>query len=566
MRPKLVRPDARAFEDKGIHLKRRNKSSFMPLSCVRSPEKIGPNVFDTPLKGPSSILFARKEDGSCTLQVKKVPHSELEKNYEVEADIGFGNFSSVHKVCDLKTRLRYALKISEPFKTEKHRADLMREIFALSRLAHSPRTVPDSLLRCHRAWIEGNRIFLLTDLFGNTVRALTANGRILPDAQIRVFCTDILRALDFIHSAGFVHLDVKPENIFLRDDTSAAEQVRSPIAGRAAGVTPTGFLVTPHDAPTAGAAFEGLDAESMHFVLGDFGLCRTPSAAFESDEGDSRYLAPELLKQNKATPSADIFSFGVSLYELLSDSDMPLSGPSWQALRSTPSVDELVAACPLEWPFEFFEVVHLCLRPAALRPTARTLLARLDGATVAGRVTSPLIQRLTPNALAGYTLRSKIMSASPAPPKERSSEVFELSSSEQPVASALPFPVALLLLPRVLQAFAPLLPARIFLPLLPLLLFLGEYTTTLGLSAQRALAEETGDIHLEFVLTDARRRAPVTSLAFALAFFACRVGLSYLTDTRVAAMTVLIMCLLNAAADLSGLARPFLTSATSMVL
>ena len=53
----------------------------------------------------------------------------------------------------------------------------------------------------------------------------------------------------------------------------------------------------------------------------------------EAVEGDPRYLAPECL-QNIYTPAADMFSLGMVLLEMVTDVDLPQSGPQWQILRN----------------------------------------------------------------------------------------------------------------------------------------------------------------------------------------------------------------------------------------
>ncbi len=50
------------------------------------------------------------------------------------------------------------------------------------------------------------------------------------------------------------------------------------------------------------------------------------------EEGDARYLAPEML-DGRVSKSADIFSLGITLVELACDLDLPSNGIGWQQLR-----------------------------------------------------------------------------------------------------------------------------------------------------------------------------------------------------------------------------------------
>lgn len=51
-----------------------------------------------------------------------------------------------------------------------------------------------------------------------------------------------------------------------------------------------------------------------------------------AQEGDSKYLAPEVLNSPPGKP-ADIFSLGISILELATDLDLPSRGDGWRMLR-----------------------------------------------------------------------------------------------------------------------------------------------------------------------------------------------------------------------------------------
>jgi mitosis inhibitor protein kinase SWE1 len=136
------------------------------------------------------------------------------------------------------------------------------------------------------SWEEDNRLFILTELYplGNFSHFLSEYGsrferleevrcwKIIADlSSVRIGtsqcdpCLTHFQGLEFIHGASIVHLDIKPENIFI-----------------------------------------GIDG---CFVIGDFGLAsewpRDHDAGFER-EGDKQYLAAEVL-QGVYGKAADIF-------------------------------------------------------------------------------------------------------------------------------------------------------------------------------------------------------------------------------------------------------------------
>lgn len=100
---------------------------------------------------------------------------------------------------------------------------------------------------------------------------------------------DICKGLDKFHKRGIVHLDLKTENILL--------------------------------------SYKG------RFKIGDLGLARVVKCIGDDvPEGDSRYMAPEILNlgsdfENDELTKADMFSFGILLYEIITSTTLPSHGP-----------------------------------------------------------------------------------------------------------------------------------------------------------------------------------------------------------------------------------------------
>lgn len=92
----------------------------------------------------------------------------------------------------------------------------------------------------------------------------------------------IAKALHFIHERGIAHLDVKPDNIYVKN-----------------GV----------------------------YKLGDFGCATLLNGSLPIEEGDARYMPQEILnEQYDHLDKVDIFSLGVTMYELVRGSALPESG------------------------------------------------------------------------------------------------------------------------------------------------------------------------------------------------------------------------------------------------
>jgi len=92
----------------------------------------------------------------------------------------------------------------------------------------------------------------------------------------------VASALQFIHKKGIAHLDVKPENIYVKN-----------------GV----------------------------YKLGDFGCATLLDNSLPIEEGDAHYMPQEILNENyDHLDKVDIFSLGASIYELIRRLPLPESG------------------------------------------------------------------------------------------------------------------------------------------------------------------------------------------------------------------------------------------------
>lgn len=96
-----------------------------------------------------------------------------------------------------------------------------------------------------------------------------------------------------IHKHGILHLDVKPENMLFKGNT---------------------------------------------LKIADFGLSRAAQIRNgDVEEGDSRYLAKEVLNLDSKVDltKADIFSLGMTAYEMLTLELLPNNGEQWLHMRET---------------------------------------------------------------------------------------------------------------------------------------------------------------------------------------------------------------------------------------
>src|SRR5215468_7647749 len=137
---------------------------------------------------------------------------------------------------------------------------------------------------------DGGRFIATEYIDGQTLRARLNGDRLAPQAALDI-ASQIAAALAAAHEAGIVHRDIKPENVMLRRDG-----IVKVLDFGLAKLTEQRPAAVDSQAPTIAKAHTDPGA-----VLGTVG-----------------YMSPEQVRGQEADHRADVFSFGVILYEMLS--------------------------------------------------------------------------------------------------------------------------------------------------------------------------------------------------------------------------------------------------------
>ena len=279
------------------------------------------------------------------------PGDLVNDTYEVQSRLGAGGMGVVYRVLHRGLQRSFAAKVihADVAADDGFRSRFEREAVALGRLKH-PNIIDVTDYGVERAGTE--RAYLIMECVeGATLGERLRSGPLPLEAAMPVF-EAVAAALDYAHSQGVLHLDLKPANVALHDGTGA-----------------TGVKIL------------------------DFGLARftTHEAGAESWNGPlagtPAYLAPELLEGKAPGTAADIYAFGVLMYETLAGRP-PFEGAVSEVLeqqrRSTPpSASSFNPAIPADLDRELLAI--LAKNPAARPPTAEAALSRLRGAIIRDR-------------------------------------------------------------------------------------------------------------------------------------------------------------------------------------
>ena len=127
-------------------------------------------------------------------------------NYEVVRKVGRGKYSEVFEGVDVRTNSKVIIKILKPVKKKK----IKREIKILQNLRGGTNVI--HLLDIVRD-PQSKTPSLIFEYVNNTdFKVLYPT---LTDLDIRYYIFELLKALEFCHSNGIMHRDVKPHNVMI---------------------------------------------------------------------------------------------------------------------------------------------------------------------------------------------------------------------------------------------------------------------------------------------------------------------------------------------------------------
>ena len=255
-------------------------------------------------------------------------------HYRIEEKLGEGGMGVVYRARDTRLGRPVALKMLLP---ESVAEPTLRRRLAIEARAASALNHP-VVATVHDFEIAGDSVFIVYEYVeGSNLRELMRK-RTLGLKEILSIFIHIADGLAAAHKAGIVHRDLKPENLMITPD------------GRVKildfGVAKVPLLV-----------IEGMSAE-----LGDNpGVTR--SSMGTRLVGTVNYMSPEQLQAEEVDHRSDVFSFGVTLYEMAAQRH-PFVGKSppstiGNILKEEPP--SLAHYAP-EAPAELERVVRKCLR------------------------------------------------------------------------------------------------------------------------------------------------------------------------------------------------------------
>lgn len=211
------------------------------------------------------------------------------EGYELLEPLGTGACTVIYRARDLQENRVVAVKYlcveeKDDYKYLRHMSneyDILAKVHA-ARNGKGPvnivkafRLIKPGLLRKRK-----ESCLVLEYLEGQDLR----RERRYPTGQMLDILTQMARAIQAIHACGFIHGDLKPENVIV--------------------------------------SHEG------HATLVDFGFACPSGTLANSIRGTRDYIAPEQVEKGFLTPATDIYNFGATMYFLLTGKHVPAIMPA----------------------------------------------------------------------------------------------------------------------------------------------------------------------------------------------------------------------------------------------
>lgn len=236
----------------------------------------------------------------------------LPPRYELRRTLGRGGMGEVSLVYDRERDQEVALKClllsdETPSAAAEEARFLFKQEFAAMATLRHPHLVE---AYDYGLLADGTPYFTMEAVPGTDL----GSGEAIAEDSMRAWLPGILRALGFLHARGYLHSDLKPENIRIRED--------------------------------------GLPK------LMDLGLLSRPGRGGGPIRGSLHYVAPELARGQAVDARADLYALGAVLFHVLT---------------GRPPFDPEFKAGPIE-----LLRAHLSERPPGLRACAPTVSAEME--------------------------------------------------------------------------------------------------------------------------------------------------------------------------------------------
>ncbi|KAK9408972.1 death-associated protein kinase 3 [Crotalus adamanteus] len=236
-----------------------------------------------------------------TPEIEAGEAERVEDHYDMEEELGSGQFAIVRKCREKKTGLEYAAKFIKKRRLSSSRRgvsreEIQREVNILREIQHP------NIITLHDIFENKTDVVLILELVsGGELFDFLAEKESLTEEEATQFLKQILDGVHYLHSKHIAHFDLKPENIMLLDKNVPSPRIK----------------------------------------LIDFGIAHKIETGneFKNIFGTPEFVAPEIVNYEPLGLEADMWSIGVITYILLSGASPFLGETKQETLTNISAVN-----------------------------------------------------------------------------------------------------------------------------------------------------------------------------------------------------------------------------------
>ena len=302
--------------------------------------------------------------------------------FEVLSCLGYGARSTIYAVSEKRTGQLYALKrVIRRTSDDDRFLEQAEQEYAISSQFDHPVLRKSHRLIKRRKLLKVSELYLVMDLFDGTSIDTHRPANLI--TLLRIF-TQVAHGLGAMHKLGYVHADIKPNNIMVNDQS----QVK----------------------------------------IIDFGQSCPIGTVKTRIQGTPDYIAPEQVGRGPLTPATDVFNFGATLYWCVTDRHIPTLIPKKKHTLAAVDNRELIPPAILnpQVPQPLSRLIMDCVqnRPSQRPREMSDVLSRLELAVTVSRAMGTENGSIqTADATSGDS--SKVRLTSTIPDSRDSSDVAE---------------------------------------------------------------------------------------------------------------------------------------------
>eukprot|EP01018_Ginkgo_biloba_P026832 Gb_30679 [translate_table: standard] len=325
------------FENPFLHEAKADRNNEKNNISINRPCELSDTDPDLPCHFENPFLPEARADRNDESEMDRIPsHVHRESDIETEAlsryheeyleikEIGHGGSSFVYKVLNKVDGCFYAMKCMHyDLSGGDGKIHSLNEVQALATVGFH-----ENIIRYHTAWLANDRLYIQLQLCDHNLSSIKGDKRLCSEKSLLDIVYQMSKALAHIHDHGIVHMDVRPDNIYIVNGTFKLGGFR-----HAAQLTST------------------ISIKELHSQYMPIGITNVEDPNYGNLE------------------NVDIFALGATVYELAKGSPLPSCGAQFDSLRQGKSI-KLKGYSP-----SFQNLLRVMMHPRPfMRPTAKGLL------------------------------------------------------------------------------------------------------------------------------------------------------------------------------------------------